>query len=127
MKLTLQFALLLITEGADFTEQVGYLLFGLSFHYRSEGRLSAISCQVILYHLLMGHFSVAIRSLACVEHPHFWQRPVFTKPDSSQNSQPLQVSSRALKVSGSAVWKPEDIKLDKEPPRFCIFPPKLNG
>jgi hypothetical protein len=30
------------------------LLFGLSFHYRSEGRLSAISCQVILYRLLMG-------------------------------------------------------------------------
>ena len=54
MKLTLQFALLLITEGANLTEQVGYLLFGLSFHYRSEGRLSAISCQVILYRLLMG-------------------------------------------------------------------------
>jgi hypothetical protein len=30
------------------------LLFGLSFHYRSEGRLSAISCQVILYRLLRG-------------------------------------------------------------------------
>jgi hypothetical protein len=33
------------------------LLFGLSFHYRSEGRLSAISCQVILYRLLMGQLT----------------------------------------------------------------------
>ncbi len=101
MKLTLQFALLLITEGADFTEQVGYLLFGLSFHYRSEGRLSAISCQVILYHLPMGHFSVAILNLACVEHPHFLQRPVPRIPAASHRSQDRQVSIRTARVSGS--------------------------
>lgn len=32
MQLTLQFALFLTTKGAGFTEQVGYLLFGLGFH-----------------------------------------------------------------------------------------------
>ncbi len=32
MQLTLQFALFLTTKGAGFTEQVGYLFFGLGFH-----------------------------------------------------------------------------------------------
>ena len=65
----------------------------------------------MVYHLPIGHFSVAILSLACVEQPHFLQRPVFAKPDSSQNSQLLQISSLKLRVSESAVVNPLFTKL----------------
>ena len=46
MQLTLQFALFLTTKGAGFTEQVGYLFFGLGFHtgqkYRKKGTGSRV-------------------------------------------------------------------------------------
>jgi len=101
MELLLQLALLLFAKGGRFAKEVGYLLFGLSFHYRSEGRLSAISCQVILYHLSMGHFSDAIRSFAQVAQPHLRQRPVPRIPAASHRSQDRQVSIRTARVSGS--------------------------
>jgi hypothetical protein len=46
------------------------------------------------YHLSIGHFSVAMRNFACVLHPHFLHLPVPANPEPSQNSQPLQISTR---------------------------------
>jgi hypothetical protein len=45
-------------------------------------------------HFPIGQFSVAMRSFAQVEHPHFMQRPVLPSAFLFQNSQPLQMSSR---------------------------------
>jgi hypothetical protein len=47
MKLTLQLALLFFGEWANFTEQVGYLLFGFGLHYEEQFRGLVLGCQVI--------------------------------------------------------------------------------
>ena len=59
-----------------------------------------------LYHFPMGHFSVAMRSLAHVEHPHFMHRPVPLNADAFQKSQEAQTPILFCKVAASAAAKP---------------------
>lgn len=75
---------------------------GIAAVYRKKGHWSSM-----VYHLPIGHFSVAIRSLAWVEQPHFLQRPVFRNPDWSHRSQLLQISSLSFNTSGSANTNPD--------------------
>jgi hypothetical protein len=75
---------------------------GMGSVYRKKGGGSST-----VYHLPIGHFSVAIRSLAWVEHPHFLQRPVFRNADGSHRSQLLQMSSLSFNTSGSVNTNPE--------------------
>ena len=65
--------------------------------------LAQICRGSIAAHLLIGQDSVAMRSLAWVEHVHLEHRPVPPKADRSQNSHPLQMSSREASCSGVAV------------------------
>jgi hypothetical protein len=60
----------------------------------------------MVYHLSIGHFSVAMRSLAHVEQPHFLQRPVPLSASESQNSQLLQWLRRSSKTFSSAILNP---------------------
>jgi hypothetical protein len=49
-------------------------------------------------HLPIGHFSVAIRSFAHVEHPHFLHLPVPINPELSQNSHDLHISNLSFNI-----------------------------
>ena len=79
------------------------------------------------HHLPIGHFSEAMRSFACVEHPHLRQRPVPAMPAASHRSQALQVSMRLASVSGSVAVKPLRAKLASEPPREVAICGMLGG
>jgi len=57
-------------------------------------------------HLPIGQRSVAMRSLAHVEHPHLRQRPVLFSAAASHSGQALQVASRVARASGGVVAKP---------------------
>lgn len=61
-------------------------------------------------HFPIGHRSVAIRNLAHVLHPHFLQRPVPLRALAFHWSQARQVASRAARISGGVVEKPERAK-----------------
>ena len=73
------------------------------------------------HHLPIGHFSEAMRSFACVEHPHLRQRPVPAMPAASHRSQALQVSMRRASVSGSVAVKPDRANLAIEEPRLAAI------
>jgi hypothetical protein len=59
------------------------------------------------YHFPSGHFSVAMRSFAHVEHPHLRQRPVPLRAAESHSEQAWQVDSRAVRISGVVVENPD--------------------
>lgn len=75
----------------------------------------------------MGHLSVAMRSLAQVEHPHFIQRPVPPNPLEFQNSQPWQVSILVFNVSSSVFESPLLVHLTAEFAKLIAIEVILSG
>jgi len=62
------------------------------------------------FHFPSGQASVAMRSLAHVEHPHFLQRPVPFSAPASHSGQARHVASRVARISGGVVAKPARAK-----------------
>ena len=61
------------------------------------------------FHFPSGQDSVAMRSFAHVEHPHLRQRPEAFSAAASHSGQARQVASRAARMSGGVVEKPEAV------------------
>jgi len=62
------------------------------------------------YHFPRGHFSVAMRSFAHVEHLQILQRPVPPSACAAHSGQARQVASRLASASGGVVEKPARAK-----------------
>jgi hypothetical protein len=107
----------------------GEMCLGITFDLVSIALSPGINTATLSksHHLPIGHFSEAMRSFACVEHPHLRQRPVPAMPAASHKSQALQVSMRAASVSGSVAVKPEPAHLTSDEPRLAACCGRLGG
>jgi len=93
-----------VVAGARLVKLVASLRFVVSIK-RSRAIYSGVLSTAS--HLPIGQRSVAILSLAQVEHPHLRQRPVLLSAVASHSGQALHVASRVASASGGVVANPE--------------------
>ena len=100
-------------DGVKFVRLVASLRFVMSINRSRAIYLSVLSTAP---HFPSGHFSVAMRNFAHVEHPHLRQRPVALSACASHSGQARQVASRVASAFGGVVAKPARAKLKAELP-----------
>jgi hypothetical protein len=82
--------------------------------------LSVCSVVETAFHLPSGQDSVAILNFAHVEQPHLRHLPVPPSAAASHSGQARQVASRAARISGGVVVKPERANLVNAMPKFFM-------